>query len=63
MSKEAVHTKSGQLVYAYAKKLMAMRDEIEIALYEFHRIIKRNLIIGGSTIPGEYILPKIVGSF
>lgn len=63
MSKEAVPTKAGQLVYAYAKKLIALRDEMEIALSEFHGIIKGNLIIGGSTIPGEYILPRIVGSF
>ncbi|MFO7665436.1 MAG: selenium metabolism-associated LysR family transcriptional regulator [Desulfobacterales bacterium] len=63
MSREAVPTKAGQLVYAYAKKLTAMRDEMEIALSEFHGIIRGNLIIGGSTIPGEYILPRIVGSF
>jgi len=63
MSKEAVPTKAGQLIYAYAKKIMAMRDEMEIALSEFQGIIKGNLIIGGSTIPGEYILPRIVGSF
>jgi len=63
MSKEAVPTKAGQLVYVYAKKLIALRDEMEIALSEFHGIIKGNLIIGGSTIPGEYILPRIVGSF
>jgi len=63
MSKEAVPTKAGQLVYAYAKKLIALRDEMEVALSEFHGIIKGNLIIGGSTIPGEYILPQIVGSF
>jgi DNA-binding transcriptional LysR family regulator len=36
---------------------------MEIALSDFHGIIKGNLIIGGSTIPGEYILPRIVGSF
>lgn len=63
MSKEAVPTKAGQLVYAFAKKLIALRDEMEVALSEFHGIIRGNLIIGGSTIPGEYILPRIVGSF
>jgi len=63
LSKEAVPTKAGKLLYTYARRLIALRDETETALAEFQGIIKGRLIIGGSTIPGGYILPQIIGVF
>jgi DNA-binding transcriptional LysR family regulator len=42
---------------------MALHDEMKSALSEFQGIIKGSLVIGGSTIPGEHILPRIVGAF
>jgi DNA-binding transcriptional LysR family regulator len=43
--------------------LMALRDEAETALAEFLGKIKGRLTIGGSTIPGGYILPRLIGDF
>jgi DNA-binding transcriptional LysR family regulator len=63
MVKEAVPTKAGELLYGYASRLIALKDEAETALAEFHGKIKGQLIVGGSTIPGVYILPKIIGAF
>ena len=63
LSKEAVATKSGELLYGYAHKILAFADEIETALAEFNGKIKGRLLIGGSTIPGGYLLPKIIGLF
>jgi len=63
LSREVVPTKAGELLYTYARRLVALRDEAEIALSEFQGNIKGNLIIGGSTIPGGYLLPHIVGAF
>ncbi|MGB5157617.1 selenium metabolism-associated LysR family transcriptional regulator [Desulfobacterium sp. N47] len=63
LSREAVPTKAGALLYSYAKKLLALYDEMESALSGFQGNIKGSLVIGGSTIPGEYILPGIAGSF
>ena len=63
LSREAVPTKAGELLYEYAQKLIRLRDEAETALAEFHGNIKGRLKIGGSTIPGVYILPKIIGDF
>jgi DNA-binding transcriptional LysR family regulator len=63
MVKEAVPTKAGELLYGYASRLIALKDEAETALAEFHGKIKGRLIVGGSTIPGVYILPKIIGAF
>ena len=63
LSKEVIPTKAGELLYRYARKMIALRDETETALAEFHGRIKGRLVIGGSTIPGVHILPKIIGSF
>jgi len=63
LGKKAVPTKAGELLYQYARKLIALRDEIEAAMAEFHGRIKGRLVIGGSTIPGGYILPKYIGAF
>ena len=63
LSKEAVATKAGELLYSYARKILAFSDEAETAMAEFNGKIKGRLIIGGSTIPGAYLLPRIIGAF
>lgn len=63
LPKKALPTKAGELLYEYAKKLLALRDEAETALAEFQGVVKGHLAVGGSTIPGVYILPNIVGKF
>jgi DNA-binding transcriptional LysR family regulator len=63
LAKEAVPTKAGEILYKYAYRLIALKDEAETALAEFQGKIKGRLIVGGSTIPGVYILPKMIGAF
>ncbi|MFH2218071.1 MAG: selenium metabolism-associated LysR family transcriptional regulator [Pseudomonadota bacterium] len=63
LGKEAVPTKAGELLYEHARRLIALRDEAETALAEFQGKIRGRLVIGGSTIPGGYILPEIIGAF
>ena len=63
LSKQAVPTKAGELLYDYARKILALSDETDAALAEFNGKIKGKLHIGGSTIPGGYLLPQIIGAF
>ena len=63
MPKEALPTRAGELLYGYAKKLLSLRDEAETALAEFQGTIRGRLTIGGSTIPGVYILPRVIGMY
>ncbi len=58
LSREALPTKAGELLYTYARELITLRDEAETALAEFHGKIRGNLVIGGSTIPGCIFFPK-----
>jgi DNA-binding transcriptional LysR family regulator len=63
LAKEAVPSKAGRLLYQYAKRMIALRDEAESAIAEFKGQIKGRLELGGSTIPGTYILPSLIGDF
>lgn len=63
LSKEAIPTPAGELLYNYARKLLALREETEIAMAGFQGRMRGRLTIGGSTIPGGYILPQIIGRF
>jgi DNA-binding transcriptional LysR family regulator len=63
LSKEALPTKAGELLYTYARRMLAIKDEAETALAEFQGTIKGELAIGGSTIPGVYLLPRLMGAF
>ncbi len=63
LSKQAVATKAGEILYRYALRLLALRDETETAIAEFQGKIKGVLAVGGSTIPASYLLPKAIGQF
>ena len=63
LSKEVIPTKAGELLYRYAKRMLALRDETETALAEYNGKIRGRLVIGGSTIPGTYLMPKLIGDF
>lgn len=63
MGKEALPTRAGELLYGYAKRLLTLRDETETALAQFKGKTRGHLIIGGSTIPGGYILPRLIARF
>jgi DNA-binding transcriptional LysR family regulator len=56
-------TNGGQVFYRYAKEILRLRDEAINAIYEFSHLLKGRITIGGSTIPGEYFLPKVMGRF
>ena len=63
MSRQVQPTKAGELLYDYAHRLIVLRDKTEAAMAEFNGRIKGHLAIGGSTIPGGYLLPRIIGLY
>jgi len=63
VSREALPTRAGELLYGYAQKILALRDETETALAEYNGKMRGRLVIGGSTIPGTYLMPQLIGDF
>jgi DNA-binding transcriptional LysR family regulator len=56
-------TRAGEIFYRYASKILSSRRDLLNALSEFSQGIKGELLLGASTIPGEYIIPKVMGEF
>lgn len=63
LGREVAPTKAGLLLYGYAAKMIALKENAERALAEFQGKVRGHLTIGGSTIPGGYILPPLLGEF
>lgn len=61
--KAVLPTKSAQLLYQYARKIMALREESLQALIQFRDKGLGDLQVGGSNIPGQYLLPPLLGRF
>ncbi len=63
LGREVVPTEAGRLLHDYARRIFALRQE---ALSELQSLLageQGELLLGGSTIPGTYILPQLVASF
>jgi LysR family transcriptional regulator, low CO2-responsive transcriptional regulator len=56
-------TPLGQILAARAKSLLAFKRETAAAVEQFHGTLSGELWVGGSNIPGEYLLPPKLGAF
>ncbi len=63
MGKKTEPTQAGRILLEHAKKMLALRDRTESAMLDFIGCTKGSLVIGGSTIPAGYILPRLMGPF
>jgi len=63
LGRKIVPTKAGELLYKHAVLLLDMKKTACLEMQEFLGVKRGDIRLGGSTIPGEYILPKILGLF
>ena len=56
-------TKAGALLYKHAILLLDMKRSVRLKMENFLGMKHGEVHMGGSTIPGEYILPRIIGRF
>jgi DNA-binding transcriptional LysR family regulator len=63
LGRETVPTRAGELLYGYARRLLTLRLEAHQALDQFLGRVSGVLTVGASTIPGEYVLPPLIGAF
>ncbi|MBI5584719.1 MAG: LysR family transcriptional regulator [Deltaproteobacteria bacterium] len=61
--KEVVPTRAADLLYDHAVRLEALRRETLRAMQQFLDKDQGELMVGGSNIPGQYLLPGILGQF
>lgn len=63
LGRGAAVTRAGQLLLSHARHMLAVSREARQAMDGFLGRMSGELSIGASTIPGEYILPPLIGRF
>jgi DNA-binding transcriptional LysR family regulator len=63
LGRSTAPTPAGQLLLDYARRLLALAQEAQQAIDQFQGSMRGHLVMGGSTIPGEYLLPALIGGF
>ena len=63
LGRQVVPTKAGELLHKHAVLLLDMKRTACLEMRDFLGLRKGEISLGGSTIPGEYILPKVIGRF
>jgi DNA-binding transcriptional LysR family regulator len=56
-------TRAGTLLLGYARRMLTLAREAAQAIEQFQGRVNGELTVGGSSIPGEYIVPALVGAF
>lgn len=56
-------TRAGTLLLGYARRILTLAREAAQAIEQFQGRVSGELMLGGSSIPGEYIVPAFIGAF
>jgi DNA-binding transcriptional LysR family regulator len=63
LGREILPTPAGKVLYRYAREIIQLRDKAVQAIEKFKGNLSGSLHVGASTIPGTYILPRLIGTF
>lgn len=63
LGRQVVPTKAGEILYKHATLLLDMKRTACLEIQDFLGVKRGEIHIGGSTIPGEYILPRLIERF
>lgn len=56
-------TKMGEICFEKMKEFQAVRDDLEEEIQSYRQASRRELSLGASTIPGEFLLPRVLPGF
>jgi DNA-binding transcriptional LysR family regulator len=63
MGRRVIPTAAGELLFKHAALLLEMKKTAQLEFEKFLGLEQGEISLGGSTIPGEYILPEVIGRF
>ncbi len=63
LGRRIVPTRAGEILYKHAILLLDMKRTARLEMENFLGLRQGDIYLGGSTIPGEYILPELIGRF
>jgi len=63
LGRSIIPTQAGDVLYAHAQAVFAELDQARAALLALSDRVTGELVIGGSTIPAQYIIPRLTARF
>jgi len=63
LGRRVVPTGAGELLYRGALELLQKKREVSLEMEEFLGLRRGSVTVGASTVPGNYILPPLIGRF
>ncbi|MGM0664973.1 MAG: selenium metabolism-associated LysR family transcriptional regulator [Thermodesulfobacteriota bacterium] len=63
LGRQVAPTKAGERLHRHALALLEMKRSICLDMQSFLGVHRGEIRLGGSTIPGEYLLPAVLGRF
>jgi DNA-binding transcriptional LysR family regulator len=63
LGRKVIPTAAGELLHKHATLLLEMKETARLEIERFLGLEQGKIAIGGSTIPGEYILPDLISRF
>jgi DNA-binding transcriptional LysR family regulator len=63
LGRKVIPTAAGELLYKHAALLLELKETAQLEIEKFLGLKQGEISMGGSTIPGEYILPDLIGRF
>ncbi len=63
LGRKVIPTAAGELLHKHAILFLEMKETAQLEIERFLGLQQGEISIGGSTIPGEYILPDLIGRF
>lgn len=63
LGRKVIPTAAGELLHKHATLIMEMKETARMEMEKFLGLEQGEISMGGSTIPGEYILPDLIGRF
>ena len=63
LGRQVIPTRAGELLYKHALLLLDMKRTASLEMQDFLGLKRGEIHMGGSTIPGEYILPGVIHEF
>ncbi|NMB42305.1 MAG: LysR family transcriptional regulator [Firmicutes bacterium] len=56
-------TEAGKILFQYAQELLEMKEQALSAIQEKYKLIEGHLDVAASSVPGSYLLPRLLQSF
>jgi DNA-binding transcriptional LysR family regulator len=63
LGRKVIPTAAGELLHKHATLILEMKETAQLEIESFLGLEQGEISMGGSTIPGEYILPDLISRF